>query len=308
MSIFQEHWWLDAVAPDEWREVVVYRGGTLVGRWPFCLYTRFRVPVIGMAPLTPTMGPWIAEMKGNAFARTYAEIEIIRKLSAQLPRHGFFRQILSPTVSNVLAYQIGNFSIGLEHTIQIDWREDIETIWRSMKGSLRNQIRTGERKGTISQYEDIEEFIDLHKRAMLYRKLKDRLDSKSLARLYEACRLREAVTLLAYRDANKRLAASLCCVHANGRMHHFVQTRHPGAASSGAMDALTWRAIQIAHANRLIYDLDGLPNRASAKRQIKFGGSLANRFIITSGNPLLLGLRQTMKSYMSNRGRARRFC
>ena len=34
-SIFQEHWWLDAVAPRQWKEVTIKEEGRIVGRLPY---------------------------------------------------------------------------------------------------------------------------------------------------------------------------------------------------------------------------------------------------------------------------------
>ena len=147
MSIFQEPWWLDAVAPGLWREVAVSRGGSVVGRWPFCEYKSYSMSFIGMAPLTPTLGPWISEQKGSVVARTRAEIEIVTELTSKLPKHVFFRQIFCPSKTNMLPYQMNHFSIGLEHTIEFDWRDSVETTWKSMKSELRNQIRSAENRG-----------------------------------------------------------------------------------------------------------------------------------------------------------------
>src|SRR4051812_48518844 len=59
-SVFQESWWLDAVAPNAWTEIEVTRGGAIAARFPFVLRSRLGVSTIMNPPFTQTLGPWLA--------------------------------------------------------------------------------------------------------------------------------------------------------------------------------------------------------------------------------------------------------
>src|SRR5215472_9636775 len=70
--IFQEPWWLDAVAPGAWLSLEVTRGARIVARMPIvprrvCGFTIIRQP-----PLTPTLGPWV-ELSGITMAKRLTE-------------------------------------------------------------------------------------------------------------------------------------------------------------------------------------------------------------------------------------------
>jgi hypothetical protein len=70
--LFQEPWWLDAVASGAWQSLEVTRGTRVVARMPLvprriCGFTIIRQP-----PLTPTLGPWI-ELSGTTTAKRLAE-------------------------------------------------------------------------------------------------------------------------------------------------------------------------------------------------------------------------------------------
>ena len=58
-SLFHQHWWLDAVAGSQWKEVTVTDNGTLIGRLPYFETRALGMRVLGMPPFTRTLGPWI---------------------------------------------------------------------------------------------------------------------------------------------------------------------------------------------------------------------------------------------------------
>jgi hypothetical protein len=308
MSIFQEPWWLDAVAPGLWREVIVSKGGAVIGRWPFCLYTKYFMPVIGMAPLTPTLGPWIAERTGSSVAQSRAEIEIVTELTKKLPSHVFFRQILSPCRRDAIAFQMNRFSIGVEHTMEFDYRIGIDDVWSRIKSEIRNQIRAIERRGEIVLTDDVEDFIRLHLKNLRLRNAENFLDISALRRVFEACHLRQAVKIFLLKDEKQHDVAALFCVLGHGRMHHLFQVQNPEFSPAGAMDALTWHAIKFSIEKQLKYDFDGMPNNQTARRHLRFGGEVKSRFIITRGSAAALGFRQFMKRTRVQHNENARFC
>ena len=58
-NLFQEPWWLDAVAPGEWDEVIVKRGTDIAARLPFLRRRKFRRTWLMQPKLTPYLGPWL---------------------------------------------------------------------------------------------------------------------------------------------------------------------------------------------------------------------------------------------------------
>src|SRR5688500_13251895 len=57
--VFQEPWWLDAVAPGAWRDITVSSGGMLRARWPIYEERRGLFQWITLPPLTHRLGPWL---------------------------------------------------------------------------------------------------------------------------------------------------------------------------------------------------------------------------------------------------------
>lgn len=58
-SIFEQPWWLDAVAPGQWDAVEIEENGRIVARLPFVFKKKFGARIVGQPQLTQTLGPWI---------------------------------------------------------------------------------------------------------------------------------------------------------------------------------------------------------------------------------------------------------
>ena len=108
-SIFHQRWWLDAVARSAWAEATVHHGGKTIGRFPYFETRQLGFRVLGMPPLTRTLGPWIAPRSGKTVARRDHYKRVTTELIAQLPKHTFFRQLLPLDFDNLLAFQSAGF-------------------------------------------------------------------------------------------------------------------------------------------------------------------------------------------------------
>ena len=64
-SIFQKAWWLDAVAPEKWNEVVTIRGDEITARLPYVFCKKFGNLHITMPTLTQTLGPCLHTSNGK---------------------------------------------------------------------------------------------------------------------------------------------------------------------------------------------------------------------------------------------------
>src|SRR6476620_5108008 len=84
-SIFQQPWWLDAVAPGTWSAVEIHRGGTLKARLPYVMDRRMGVRLLRQPLLTPSLGPWICPSEGKYATQLAHQKELYTELIEQLP-------------------------------------------------------------------------------------------------------------------------------------------------------------------------------------------------------------------------------
>ena len=80
-TIFHEKWWLDAIAPGRWREVVCVRGGQIVGSLPFEELSLGRLNICAMPQATHVLGPFLKIRPGKA-ELTSRSVQSIRQLVA----------------------------------------------------------------------------------------------------------------------------------------------------------------------------------------------------------------------------------
>jgi hypothetical protein len=89
-TIFHSDWWLNAVAPGQWRRLTVSRGGRLAGMLPLWESSKFGIKRWVMPPFTHVFGPALDTGCGTANARMHRRFSITRDLLEQIPRAALF--------------------------------------------------------------------------------------------------------------------------------------------------------------------------------------------------------------------------
>jgi len=86
-TLFCSAWWLDAVAPNDYRILTVQRGGEILAAWPIVLkHSRVGGQMITMAPLTPWLGISYHPKRSSKLARQLSSIkDLTIDLVQQLP-------------------------------------------------------------------------------------------------------------------------------------------------------------------------------------------------------------------------------
>ena len=131
-SIFQEHWWLDAVSPCQWKEVSVKEEGRIVGRLPYFETRRF-----GLAIFFFFFPPPPPPQLEKAVTLRQRETRLVRELIERMPRHDYFCQLLPTNYNNLLPFQCAGFSTSLEHGIEIDCGLGANVVWDEMHHKVR---------------------------------------------------------------------------------------------------------------------------------------------------------------------------
>jgi hypothetical protein len=307
-SIFQERWWLDAVAPCQWKEVTIKEEGRIVGRLPYFETRRFGLATLGMPPLTRTLGPWIAPGTGKAVTLRQRETRLVRELIERMPRHDYFCQLLPTNYNNLLPFQCAGFTTSLEHVIEIDCGFGANVVWDEMHHKVRSLIRRAEQSHIFDESTDPEDFFRFYDRNITLSGRRNHFDAQTFLRLYRACREQEACSILALRNASGDLAAAVFLVWSPGRMYFHMQTRDPASAAAGAVEYLIWNAVKKAAARGMILDLDGIPNQITAHRLLSFGGELRSRAVISRGSALAIAARHFRRAIYWKLGNKTVFC
>ena len=91
-TIFHEDWWLDAATNGQYEVAEVASGGSVFGRLPYRMTSRFGMKWCTAPELTYFLGPAVDEGTGNVYTRFMRKLEITRDLIRKLRLRDRLRQ------------------------------------------------------------------------------------------------------------------------------------------------------------------------------------------------------------------------
>ena len=136
-TLFQQPWWLNAVAPGQWHAATVQRGTEVAARLPYVIRKKPGLVVISQPPLTQTLGPWLRTTEARCTNRLSEQHELMRELIAQLPRFDLFRQTFAPALTNWLPFHWEGFQQTTFYTYRIESLTDLYAV----RGAFHKSVR-----------------------------------------------------------------------------------------------------------------------------------------------------------------------
>jgi Acetyltransferase (GNAT) domain len=291
-ALFQQPWWLDAVAPDSWDTAVVVKDGEVVGRLPFVRMRRFGVTILGQPLLTPFLGPWIKAGTGKTQTRLARERKIMESLIAALPAHDVFMQHFHHSITNCLQFHWHGFSESTAYTCVIEELDDLDKIWAGFRQEVRTRIRKAEQQVIVRAIDDIETFAALNRRTYERQGMSMPYSADLVRRLDAACSARGVRRILLAEGADGTPHAALYLVWDGTSAYYLMGGSDPCLRASGAMSLLMWEAIKFAGQVTRRFDFEGSMLqplerfiRAFGGRQVRFarlthGGTLKGRLAL----------------------------
>ena len=256
-AIFQQPWWLDAVAPGRWGPAVVQRDGRTVARLPYAVRGRGRWRMLTQPPLTQTLGPWVepSEAKpGNALAR---EMELLTALEAALPPAEAFRQDFSPTMLNALPFFWAGYRIEARYTYRLEGLRSEEALWDGLRGNIRREIRKARKRVEIRDDLGLDRFHAVWAKTYSRQGLEPPHSLAQLDRLDAACATRGAREMLFASDDADRVHSATYVVWDEHAAYYLLGGSDPDLRTSGAASLLIWDAIMRARRVTDIFDFEG---------------------------------------------------
>ena len=277
--LFHEPWWLAAVTHGRFQEVTVTSGNQVVGRLPFVVTRELGLTSVRMPPFTHVLGPAVDAGTGKSQTQLLRRLSIVRDLLGQLPRFDFFKQALTATAADGLAFQDCGFQIMPQYTFRIDCRRDLEQVWRDMHFKTRQHIRRAEEKFAVATVEDPDRFVQFYQANVRKDGRRNRVNFSAFETLFRECRLRDCGAILSASWPDGTPTAMIYLVWGHGTMYYLLSTRAKDAGDNGSVNLLLWAAIKRAHHLGLELDLDGVISSGTARFLSGFGGRLETRLI-----------------------------
>jgi len=163
-SLFAQPWWLEAVAPGAWSDVVVESDGRVVARLPYMHRRRYGMRLMVMPQLTASLGPALAPHDGKYAKLLTRQHRLLEELIERLPAFDYFQQSFHHSLTNWLPFHWAGFTQTTRYTYILDDLTDLDAVWAGTRDSVRRAIRKARKQLTVRDDLGLETFVELNRK------------------------------------------------------------------------------------------------------------------------------------------------
>lgn len=256
-SLFEEPYWLDAVAPGAWRAAEVRDREEIVGRLPYVVKRKLGVSALTVPVLTPWLGPWIKEKDGKYCNTLSYQHQILQELLAQLPASPYQAIHCAPQFTNLMALSWAGFDLRFRYTYRITDLSDPDAIWRGFRENIRRECRKAERNLEVRTDLSLSRLLDSMAKTFDRQALNRDFLKEPLQRIDRVMNERGQRQIYFAVDAQERIHAAIYVVWDPRCAFYLAGGGDPELRSSGAHSLLVWRAIKDSAEVSKEFDFEG---------------------------------------------------
>lgn len=250
-SLFEQPWWLDIVAPGQWKEAVVKNeAGETIARMPYVLAgNRIKMP-----PLTQTLGIWMTpEIK-----REYGKQKTaINELFSQLPPCRTFEQRLSPVNDYVLPFRWLGCRIEPCFTYRLTNLSDCDRLYQSFNKTAKKNIKYARNKTAIYSETRLDALLDALDRTFEAQGRKNPMNKELIRKIVETCGASGHGKYLEARDLKGNVHSCAYFVYDEQVCYYLMGASDSRFRGSGAQSLVLWEGIQFAARHSRVFDFEG---------------------------------------------------
>jgi hypothetical protein len=276
-SVFEQPWWLDAVAPDTWEEILIKDKAEIIARWPIVKKgNQVRMPM-----LTQTLGFWLSADKIESDIHFHERKRIINLLLDQLIKSKRISINLDSDVDYFLPMFWKKFKISPRISYRINDLSNFEKVYNRFGETIKRNIRTASKKVVIKSSYNVEILLELLDKTNWIKDKKQIISKNLIRRLYLACKAHNAAKLIYAVDADNNVYSGILFVYDKNRCYLLISCTDPKYKNSKANSLVIWEGIKFASTVSKIFDFEGsmIENIEHFFRQ--FGGSPSVYYNIT---------------------------
>jgi hypothetical protein len=258
-SIFQQPWWLDAVAPSQWNEVNIKVNGNIIARMPYVIRNKYGYKFLVMPPLTPHLGPWM-NTDDNKYARKISkQKKIMTELITKLPAFDSFDQNFHFSIFNWQPFYWQGFIQTTLYTYVLEDISDHDKTWNGLMPNIRREI-----KKAINRYEvevcndnNIKKFLTIHKLTFLRQNMEYPYPKDLIHRINSACQKQKVRKIFFAKDIKNEIHAAVYLVWDENSAYYLMGGTNPETRTSGASSLCMWEAIKFASTVTKSFNFEG---------------------------------------------------
>lgn len=296
LPVFFHPIWLDTVLPKQWDVRLAFNSHNRIEA-----VLTYRIPSLGLGirlknpVLTPFWGIWVSESIYKNGRLVSKSRQLIYKLIDLIPKQYLITEFhLSPTLTDALPFEWRGFQNRILYTFRIPADRPLEDIWKKMSSSKRRAIKVASNIleiGVSNQVNTLNEHIRLTYRE---KGMAIPFPESLPSRIHSALSPLDRSCLLVANDGDKPVG-SLLLVWDNHVMYNLLHAIPSCGRSIHAGPLLLWKAIQMAHEKKLIFDFEGSIIQNIAIFYQEFGAIQTPYLSVIKGKTTWLGhLYQTL--------------
>jgi hypothetical protein len=268
-SVFEQSWWLDTVAPNEWKEIIVEEDGEIIARWPIVKKGKG----VGMPKMTQTLGFWVSEeiLKSDTYYSNRKRITNL--LLEQLPRNKDINISLDSKVNYFMPMHWMHFKISPRISYRLNDLTDIDSIYNRFSRRVKEYIRSANKKLTIKKIDDIEILLKLMDKTFSRQNNKNPWAKNLIRNIYKTCKEHNACNLLYAQDEDGNIHSGNLYVYDEKVCYNLICGTDPTYRSSGAQTLLVWEGIKFASTVSKLFDFEGSMIEGIENFFRQFGGT-----------------------------------
>lgn len=286
------------VAPNQWNEVTVERGGEVVARLPYVIKKRKGLTVLSMPQLTQTLGPWLRPSKAKYAKQLSEQKDLMTELIQKLPRFDYFFQNFHYSITNWLPFYWQGFEQTTRYTYVLENLSDSQKMWDGMLPKIRTDIKKAQNRFGLEIRTDlgVDAFLDMNELTFTRQGMKLPYSRDFVRRLDHACETHNARRVFFAQDKDSRIHAAVYTVWDENSAYYLMGGSDPDMRNSGANSLCMWEAIKFASTVTKKFDFEGSMIEPVERFFRAFGAKQIPYFHITKTNSRLLRLRSCIKS------------
>lgn len=296
-SIFTQPWWLDAVAPGQWGEVVVEHDGTLFARMPYVIKKKAGFRIMTMPKLTQKLGPWLRSYPGKKANKFSEEKQLMDELIERLPPFDYFIQHFDYSIRNWLPFYWNGFEQTTKYTYVIEDLTDLDKIFNSFSHAKRKNIRKAEKLVTVKEDLSAQKFYQNHKYTLSKQNQKISYSFDLFNRLYNATYSRQSGKIFYCIDKYDNIHSAIFVIWDADSAYFLISSIDRDFSSSGSATLLIWEAIKYVQDKTNKFDFEGSMIKNVEESFRSFGGNRKEYYCISKINSLGIRIYQNLLSY-----------
>ena len=291
-SIFQQPWWLEAVAPNMWEEISIKDQTGTIARWPYIKKKKYFFDVISQPQLTQHLGPWIKPIKAKYCNVLSNQHDVFCELIEALPSYDFLIQNFHHSITNWLPFYWKNYEQTTRYTYILHNIKQQETLWSTFRENIRREIRKAQKELEIKPDLGIDELYSICKKTYDRQNRKINYSFDLLRRIDDACTSRNCRQIFFAQDKKGNIHAAIYIVFDDKSAYYLLGGGDPALRTSGAHSLLIWEAIQYASQFVDQFDFEGSVVQPIERFFRSFGAQQVPYFHLTHAQRKLKYLRK----------------